>query len=331
MFESAVFKLTVWYIGVLMLVSLAFSLPVFIITSNRLEQSAVMQMQILRDNSRGRGGLLPSALLEARREAQLEIDRQQLLNNIVFENILILIIGTIASYLFARHTLKPIQDSHDSQSRFTANASHQLRTPLATMQAEIDVALRDKKLTTQQARAVLSSNLEEIARLRKLSDQLMTLTTAGGEQADSTFDIRSMLTKFVADNKKTYRLRYEQPKGLGKLGVRGEAVLVGEALKVLCENASKYSGGKPVDVRLIAGRSTVRLQVVDKGPGLNQHELVHVFDRFYRGKNATTVHPAGHGLGLALAKEIISRFGGSLAVKSAVGKGSTFTIALPKA
>lgn len=331
MFESAVIKLTLWYIGVLMLVSLAFSLPVFIITSDRLERSAVMQMEILRDSPRLRGGFGSTEVLESRREAQLELDRQQLLNNIILENILILVAGTIASYLFARRTLRPIEESHAAQSRFTANASHQLRTPLATMQAEIDVALRDKKLSAAAAREVLESNLEEIARLRKLSDQLLTLTHSSGDDVGGGFDTSKMLGDFVAKYKKDYKLQYQPQKGAEKVCAKGDAVLVGEALRVLCDNARQYSRGKPVKISLVRGRSSVRIYVEDRGPGMTPGEQEHIFDRFYRGKDATRSNPSGHGLGLALAREIIERFDGSISVKSSVGKGSCFAITLPRA
>lgn len=329
MFESAVLKLTMWYVGVLMLVSLAFSLPVFIITSDRLEQSAARQMQILQDNRSVWPTMMRIGDLDARRQAQLELDRQQLLSNIVFENLLILVLGAVASYLFARWTLRPIEEAHAAQSTFTANASHQLRTPLATMQAEIDVALRDKKLSASQAREVLNSNLEEIGRLRMLSDQLLGLTRGEESVMNGVFDVPKLVKDFVAKNSKRYALNLKSERN-DKLAVRGDEVLIGEVLKILCENAKQYGGGKPITLSYSAGRGMVRIAVSDQGPGLSTEEQKHVFDRFYRGKGATKSHPSGHGLGLALARDIVARHGGNLALKSKPGQGSIFTIYLPR-
>lgn len=330
MFDSAVIKLTAWYICVLMLVSLLFSLPLFILTSDRLERSAMRQTQILRDNPRVQDGMMQLEGLDALRENQLNLDRQQLLNNIILENLLVLVLGAIASYLFARRTLRPIEEAHTAQGKFTANASHQLRTPLATMQAEIDVALRDKKLSASQAREVLQSNLEEIARLRALSDQLLKLTHGDESGAHKSFDVVTVLKRFATKNKKQYNLIFTsslKPKAL----VVGEAVLFEEALKVLCENATQYSGGKEVDMKVVSGRGCIRASVIDKGPGMSPAEQARIFDRFYRGKDSSSINPSGHGLGLALAREIVERYDGSISVKSKLGAGSTFTISLPLA
>ncbi len=333
MFSSAVFKLTAWYVGILALISLAFSLPVYIITSDRLERSATNQMQIFRTDPRLKNGVFRTQDYATRRQEQLDLDRQQLLNNIIFENILILVIGSIASYLFARRTLRPIEEAHSAQGKFTANASHQLRTPLATMQAEIDVALRDKKLSTAEARHVLQSNLEEIGRLRVLSDQLLRLTRIDpshtkGQQ--KTFDAGVLAKRFVHKNHKIYNLvlsKESKPKAMSK----GDGVLIEEALTILCENAYRYSGGKVVTIGVTKGRNCVRISVADHGPGMKFEEQERVFDRFYRGKDSAGLNPAGHGLGLSLAREIVERYEGTIIVKSKLGNGSVFSIVMPLA
>jgi two-component system OmpR family sensor kinase len=90
-------------------------------------------------------------------------------------NILVLFSAERASYVLARRTLEPIEQSLDAQKRFTSDASHELRTPLTAMQAEIEVALRDSKLSKQEAVELLQSNLEEVEKLRRLSDGLLNL------------------------------------------------------------------------------------------------------------------------------------------------------------
>src|SRR5690606_24862255 len=84
--------------------------------------------------------------------------------------------GGVGSYYLARRTLRPIEEAHEAQSRFTSDASHELRTPLASMKTELEVALRDPALNKEEMRELLVSNLEEVDKLTKLSQNLLQLS-----------------------------------------------------------------------------------------------------------------------------------------------------------
>ena len=332
MFKSAVFKLTAWYVGVLMVVCLMFSLPIYTVASARLQRGAELQTDIVRRLPKRYGSQAYLPLLEEQREQQLQNDRRQLLSSLLFTNLLIISVGAIASYLFARRTLQPIEQSHAAQARFTSDASHELRTPLAVMQTEIEVALRNKKLNTNEAREILSSNLEEVARLRNLSDQLLGLARAGNEPLkQSRLDLGSLLKSESDKLSKRFKvdIKLDTPQ---KLYVHADTALLRQVLDIIIENAVVYNStdSKLITIKTGTTLSSVLIDITDNGPGISPTDIPFIFDRFYRGKDASSKNGEGHGLGLALAYDIIKRHEGDILVKSKLGKGTIFTIQLPK-
>ncbi len=328
MFKSAVFKLTAWYVGALMLVCLLFSLPFYNVASDRLRRGAEHQTEVVR----GLPGQMISRdflrQLESQREKVLDEDRRDLVTSIITINLLIIGTGAIASYLFARRTLKPIENAHNAQVRFTSDASHELRTPLAVMQTEIDVALRNKNLTSGEAKEILASNLEEVARLRNLSDQLLDLTKPQSELVLKTIKLDDLLNKEIKQLEKRHKIKISSDI-TKKITIKGDPTLLTQAINILVDNAVAYSDKKPeISLRLYRKNKKVNISVSDKGQGIKPGELDSIFERFYRGSDSTKLNPSGHGLGLPLAKNIISRHGGEITVKSSPGKGSEFTLML---
>jgi two-component system, OmpR family, sensor histidine kinase CiaH len=331
MFESAVKKLTVWYVSALFIVCLAFSFPTYFIASNRLTQGALNQTEILK----GLDGPVAVTSIPRQiallRDEQLQRDRQQLFQTIVLANIFILCLGAYFSYRFAKHTLKPIEEAHDSQTRFTTDASHELRTPLATMQTEIEVALRDKKFDARAAKTVLKSNLEEIARLKNLSEQLLNLARLdSGELQKKVLSLSRLTEKEIVHLEKCTKApinRTVEP----NVVIQGDESLVRELLAILTDNAIKYAGQNPPEIAVSLQKKEGRavLAVRDRGVGIKATEIPHVFDRFYRGTSATRQNASGHGLGLSLARQIVEAHEGKITVTSTPNKQTTFEISLP--
>ena len=153
MFESAVNKLTAWYVAAILVIVVLFSLPVFGFASNGLDRATQRQGEYLRGQMAGQPNYQGPPDYFDRRADLVQQERNELLGRIALIDILIVALGAVGSYFFAKRTLKPIEEAHEAQSRFTSDASHELRTPLATMQAEIEVALRDKKPTAIMSKA----------------------------------------------------------------------------------------------------------------------------------------------------------------------------------
>jgi signal transduction histidine kinase len=331
MFESAVNKLTAWYVAALLVIVVVFSLPVFSLASNRLDRATQRQGEILRGgpDSRFDNQPPPNFFLQSREDVVRQ-ERSELLRQILVVDVIIVIIGAVGSYYFAKRTLKPIQEAHEAQSRFTADASHELRTPLAVMQTEIEVALRNKDAQKNELRGILASNLEEIARLRILSDQLLALTKVGTNiLSRETFSLSKAVTKRISELEKQYDISITTEIKPNITFVGDEHLLM-EIVTILVSNAVQYSVKNPkILVSLLKERNVISLNVSDEGIGIKPEEIETIFERFYRGTNGEK-QKSGHGLGLALAKEIALKSGGELIVESEVGVGSVFTLTLVK-
>lgn len=328
-FESAVKKLTAWYVGALFIVCLVFSIPTYVIASNRLQHGALRQAEIIQEVGPFGGQLSPRITIL--RNQQLEKDRQQLLRAIILANIAILSLGAYFSYWFAKRTLRPIEEAHEAQARFTTDASHELRTPLATMQAEIEVALRDKKFTVKEGKEVLTSNLEEIDRLRALSEQLLGLARLdGGQLQKGTVSFSKVVNDEIKNIEKRNGIIVKRAIG-SDLKVQGDEQLLRQLITILADNATKYAGNKPprITVALERKDAHIVLTTTDQGIGIKASELPHIFDRFYRGSNATRHSANGHGLGLSLARQIVDIHGGTIRAASQPGKQTTFEVSLP--
>lgn len=218
--------------------------------------------------------------------------------------------------------------------RFTADASHELRTPITAIRTEAEVALR-KPLSLPEHQQLLGSILEECERLTRLTDQLLALAREDAGVARwerEQFDLAKLLNDVaetmrpLADVK---RLGFEV--GLDKsLPLQGDESRLRQVFSNLIENAIKYTpAGGTVTVRLARTENTVVVTVSDTGIGITSEHLPHVFERFYRVDKARSRAEGGTGLGLSIARSIVLAHGGRIEVTSQPAKGTTCTVTLP--
>lgn len=339
MFRSAIIKLTSFYVLVVLLICLVFSIATFTVAAQRIERGAQRQQQIIRNfgfqnpqnPNADRPRFDPNGVVKQRIDEQVKRDRRDLLYSILLANIVILTLSTFAAYLFAKRTLKPIEQSHAAQSKFTADASHELRTPLAVMKTEIEVALRNLD-SDEDLRNVLKSNLEEVNKLTNLSNQLLGLTRVSQEtRTFEKLNISEIGERKILDFQQKNDLKintFVEP----NLFIVGNAELVQTVFDILLNNAIQYARQSPVevDVSISSAGEKIILVIKDNGIGIPKSDLPHVFDRFFRGTQARTLRKNGHGLGLALAKEISEKLKGKISVDSVEGEYSLFKIVLPK-
>jgi heavy metal sensor kinase len=219
------------------------------------------------------------------------------------------------------------------QRRFVADASHELRTPLAVMRAELEVALRGDD-PAADASEVLGSAAEEVTRMSKIVDDLLTLAhrdenslelllapvDLGGIAAEVAGQLRPLAEAGGV------RLEVEAP----SVPVVADQARVTQVVTNLVDNAVKYTGaGGSVRVRVWEQGGGGALAVGDTGPGIGPEDLPKVFDRFFRLDAARTRARGGSGLGLAICKELVEAHGGRIWADSVPGAGSTFTLTLP--
>jgi signal transduction histidine kinase len=330
MIHSAAFKLTIWYLALIMLLSISFSTILFRISSNELTLSARKQDSLF--SQLQRNGFID---FQDTRVQQIAEGRERLRNNLIIFNLATLILGGLASYLLARRTLLPIEEAMEAQARFTSDASHELRTPLAVMETELEVALRDGNLSKDDMRLTLESNLEEVVKLKLLSQQLLQLANQDSEAIalerinlnEIVIEASERMTPMA--NKKSITIVNALPRQA--LLVKGDTTSLTEVCTILLDNALKYSEPKSTvtaTVRTVDGWAT--LSVKDEGHGIRASDLPHVFDRFYRSDSSRSKKKVeGYGLGLSIASQLIKSHKGTITASSEIGKGSIFTIKLP--
>lgn len=313
MFHSATLKLTAWYAGIIIAISLLFSVLIYTIASREVS----LQLD----------DYLSSTTLRALQQQKAE---HNLINNLAATNLVIWLAGSIGSYYLARRTLRPIEEAHEAQSRFTSDASHELRTPLASMKVELEVALRDPHLQKTEMRELLASNLEEVNKLTNLSQTLLQLSQLDHanitrEKVALNATVSSVTGRFKAHSRIALTLP-AQP-----LHVIANEPNVEELLTILVDNALKYSPeNSKITVTVTKQKNMAGFEVSNTGDGIPADVLPHIFDRFYRADTSRTGgKKRGYGLGLSLAKKIVELHGGELTASSAPGGVTTFQVLLP--
>ncbi|MGD0891609.1 MAG: ATP-binding protein [Terracidiphilus sp.] len=230
--------------------------------------------------------------------------------------------------------LERIDKAFASIRAFTGNASHELRTPISLLRAEIDVALFRPRDAEEYHVTLMRLN-EEAVRMTNLVENLLSLARAdGGAEAMSLapIEVRSLfhsVHRTWAPAMQRAMLDFRIDAFDDGLVLLGDANGLQRLLSILLENAAKFTppGGS---VTLTASHSGARviLSVRDTGVGISEADMPRVFDRFYRAAQTSNSAPRGSGLGLALAKWIAERHGTQLTVKSLPGQGSCFSISL---
>jgi signal transduction histidine kinase len=221
------------------------------------------------------------------------------------------------------------------KDRLIADASHQVRGPLAVMRAELDVSLRGDELSSA-ARAVLESTREEVDRMSRTVDNLLTLAQADEGRLEP-LKARVVLDEAIESAARPLRaLAAAKRMRLELAGAEGceaqaDPLALHQALTNLMENAIKFGRpGGEVRVTAWSRGGEVGVTVADDGPGIPVHARARVFDRFYRADPGGGGEAPGSGLGLAICREIAVAHGGRVWVESEERKGSAFSLALPR-
>lgn len=229
--------------------------------------------------------------------------------------------------------LDRLGESMERQQRFTGDASHQLRTPLTSLQGHVDLALRQER-PPEEYRRVLTLVQSKTRNLRKIVDGLMFLSRADAEARRPALEeilLDAWLHEYLVawPGPRRSDVVYESDAS-ASCRVFVHPPLLGELLNNLLDNASKYSPpDTPITVRLSHRASGVSFSVSDVGRGIDRADLPHVFEPFFRTEDARLQGSQGVGLGLSVAARIADAFGGRLTADSSPGRGATFTVELP--
>jgi heavy metal sensor kinase len=233
-------------------------------------------------------------------------------------------------------TLGRLEASFEQLRRFTADASHELRTPLTAIRSVGEVSLQ-RNGDAEYYRDIVGSMLEEASRLTKLVDSLLTMSRADAGRITlqptdfSVLDLAieaGSVIEVLAEEKNQIMTIDGDPKVM----VRGDRLILRQALINLLDNAVKYSpkGGR-VEVRAGAGGGEAFVAVQDSGPGISAEHRSLVFDRFYRVDKARSRGEGGTGLGLSISQWAVEANGGHIDLECDRGPGCTFRMHIPLA
>ncbi len=227
-----------------------------------------------------------------------------------------------------------LEKSFERIKRFSADVSHELKTPITAMRGTAEVVLRKARKKSEYEDA-FRSVLEEAEKMQTITDNMLFLSKTDGRKIEKNFREISLddilLEVFEemqpAAEKKNVRLILKE---LSPVSVKGNESFIKRLFANLINNAVKYTGkGGKAEISLEKKNGFAKFSVKDTGVGIPEKEIPYIFDRFYRVDKARDRAGGGSGLGLSIAKRITEIHGGRIEVKSKPGKGSAFTVFLP--
>lgn len=258
----------------------------------------------------------------------------ELLTTLFIVGLMMLFVIFAISLFFANRSIAPIAETWEKQKQFFADVSHELKTPLAIINANSDALLANEGETIRSQRKWLDYIKSQTDRMGRLVNDLLYLakTEDTNHQLDVTsFDMSEMVTdvilamEAVAFEKEITLLQEVEPNMI----VKSDCEKVKQVITILVDNAIKYTGTQGrIHITLKKTRHQIAFSIKNSGKGIPPQHLSKLFDRFYRADPARTQESGGYGLGLPIAKAIIDRLGGKIYADSKENEGATFTFTL---
>lgn len=247
-----------------------------------------------------------------------------------------LIVIFIISRFFANKAIEPIKEAFHKQKQFIADASHELKTPLAVINTNADALLLNGEDTINNQSKWVYYIKSEVERMSKLTNDLLYLAQVDNSEVSlvhTDFDLSQtveevILTMEAAIFEKHRLLDYNiKP----ELIIKGNSAQVKQVVMILLDNALKYSNPKgKISLSLSTYSNKAILSVSNTGAGIPKEHLSQIFNRFYRVDKSRSKNSGGYGLGLSIAKTIVEQHKGRIWAKSIENEVTTFTVELPR-
>ncbi len=334
MFHSARITLTAWYLLIIMTISIIFSTAFYYVATSEIERiiNRLEYRRVFPDLDMP--FRVPRSLISNTYNLEeLEHAKQQLLTTLVIINGAILFIAGGGGYFLAGRTLKPIEEMVEEQRQFITDSSHEIRTPIATLRAEMESNLMEKHISDKKARTLIKSNLEELDTLQNLANDLLKIAQLHGIQKVFPTEIFTLHELFKLVNKKTQLLAKQKHIDLvysiKNASIQGNKKNLTELFVIFIDNAIKYSPEHTtITVSTYTKKDQAIVTIKDQGIGIHKEDLPFIFNRFYRADKSRS-QAEGYGLGLSIAKKIVELHNGSITVRNNIKTGTIFIVTLP--
>lgn len=244
----------------------------------------------------------------------------------------------LLSLYLSRQALKPVETAWQQQNQFIADASHELKTPLTVILANLQILSSHGESTIMEQKKWLDNTREEASRMKQLVEELLFLARSDAGNIETPQEIMAPLD--FSDGILNSVLLFESVAFENKIGlsndiqpgiiIEGNELQLKQMANILLDNACKYAGKNgSVSVILKSSAHHAVLTVENTGESIPQEEQKHIFERFYRTDKSRVRKEGGYGLGLAIAKTIIDQHKGKITVTSSPEANTVFTITLP--
>lgn len=319
--------LSFWYTFILLIILISFSTALSVTYNNDVTRIVLKRdfgNHVPKIFSKTEIHIITSQVRELRRTFRLDL---------VMIDLVTLVVGGGLSYFLAGKTLQPIQKNMASQKLFIADASHELKSPIATIRSACEVVLRSPTKTKEDYKEVVMQVLDQSQRLGRLVNDLLSLSVLdAGNMKPLTLCSLSSLAKKEGETMKTVVKKAHltfHSEITPHVSVLGDADKIEQLIVILLDNAIKYTPvGGSITIQVV-NKPQPQLIVTDTGIGIEKEKQQDIFKRFYQADRSHA--SSGAGLGLAIAKSIMKLHKGKILVESTFGRGSTFVCVFPKA
>lgn len=364
--KSLKFKMTVWYSAVLLLFSLLFVLVMNIFLTQYMKQSRPFRPIFMPNTIERQITEEENTLIKESRLKDLENIRIVSIYSVIPLTLLSFLIGYLIAGRMIKpledlseeirnrdvNTLgNPIEfkdtgdeisvlikhfngmservyNSFKAQREFVENASHEIKTPLAVIQANLELALEDKNISKKELQELLKECHKSVTFMNKLTEDLLLFSLLDTEIDTKPVNLKALLfqaKELVSPIIKhtDFNINIDCPEDIQ---INGNETLLIRAFQNIMENSIKYSKGSKLDINVEKNRDGIDVSFKDDGQGIPADQCTKIFNRFYRVDKSRSRKSGGSGLGLAITKEIIQRHNGNIECISETGKGCEFKI-----
>ena len=238
------------------------------------------------------------------------------------------------SLLLTHFAIKPIKESIEKEKTFISDASHELKTPLAIVQSKLENILTKSDATVMDVSQDLAISLNQVTRLNKLTNDLLTLARSDNNKeiieyqecsiTDCIKEVASIFQEMALIQEKEFTMDLEDINGTIDKDKLNQLVII------LLDNALKYTNSEDkINIKLYKKQNDFYIEVSDTGIGISDEAKDRLFDRFYREDKSRSQETGGNGLGLSIAKNIVNSHNGKISVDHNSPKGTKFIASFP--